>query len=163
MREYQNKDTHKITDYFSFYSLPSTVLGNNKYPVLEAAYLNYYATDVALGENADESGALKERLQALIGDALIVANNAKFDVFNAVTMMDNDYFLKELRVRSYPTFLSYHTFPTPSLTFFCARSQFGSGNGFLNYYLYNWRTAALAGVTAIDGVSAGRGIGVVMV
>lgn len=32
----------------------------------------------------------------------------------------------------------------------------------LYFYLYNWRTPQLAGVTALDGVPAGRGIGVVM-
>lgn len=80
----------------SFYSLPSTVINHPKHGVLEAAYLHYYASDT--GANADEDSTLKERLQHLIGDALIVANNAKFDVFNALTMMDNSLFLKELRV-----------------------------------------------------------------
>ncbi|KIK57706.1 hypothetical protein GYMLUDRAFT_75318 [Collybiopsis luxurians FD-317 M1] len=133
----ENKDTHKITDYVSFYSLPSTVINNPKHGVLEAAYLHYYASDTAFIENADGNGTLKERLQGLIGDALIAANNAKFDVFNAVTMMDNDLFLKELR--------------------------FATGNGFLNFYLYNWRTAPLAGMKEENGVPIGRGIGVVMV
>ena len=36
------------------------------------------------------------------------------------------------------------------------------GDGLLNFYLYNWRTAPLAGVEAVGGVSAGRGVGVVM-
>ncbi|KAF9075181.1 N-myristoyl transferase [Rhodocollybia butyracea] len=133
----ENKDTHKITDFVSFYSLPSTVINHSKHAMLEAAYLHYYASDIAFTENADANGALKERLQALIGDALIVANNAKFDVFNALTMMDNELFLRELR--------------------------FATGNGFLNFYLYNWRTAPLAGLKAENGVPVGRGIGVVMV
>ncbi|KAF5347878.1 hypothetical protein D9757_013416 [Collybiopsis confluens] len=133
----ENKDTHAITDYVSFYSLPSTVINNPKHGLLEAAYLHYYASDSALVEHADENGALKERLQALIKDGLIAAHNASFDVFNAVTMMDNDLFLKE--------------------------SRFATGNGFLNFYLYNWRTAPLAGMRAENGVPIGRGIGVVMV
>jgi glycylpeptide N-tetradecanoyltransferase len=40
--------------------------------------------------------------------------------------------------------------------------QFGSGDGLLNYYLYNWRTAPLAGVEAIGDVGVGRGVGIVM-
>ena len=40
--------------------------------------------------------------------------------------------------------------------------QFHTGDGMLNYYLYNWRTAPLAGMTAVDGVPAGKGIGIVM-
>ena len=42
------------------------------------------------------------------------------------------------------------------------RFQFGQGDGFLHFYLYNWRTAPLAGVEAIGDTPAGRGIGVVM-
>jgi len=133
----ENKDTHKITDFLSFYSLPSTVINHQKHSLLEAAYLHYYASDAAFAENADENGSLSHRLQALIGDALIIANNAKFDVFNALTMMDNNLFLKETR--------------------------FATGNGYLNFYLYNWRTAPLAGMKSENGVSIGSGIGVVMV
>lgn len=72
----------------------------------------------------------------MIGDALVVASEAKFDVFNALTLMDNVPVLQDLK--------------------------FGAGDGILNFYLYNWRTAALAGLNATDGVSAGKGVGVVM-
>lgn len=41
--------------------------------------------------------------------------------------------------------------------------KFAVGNGFLNFYLYNWRTAPLAGMNSENGVPVGRGIGVVMV
>jgi glycylpeptide N-tetradecanoyltransferase len=40
--------------------------------------------------------------------------------------------------------------------------QFGAGDGFLNVYLYNWRTAKLAGMEAVGDVKAGRGVGLVM-
>jgi glycylpeptide N-tetradecanoyltransferase len=40
--------------------------------------------------------------------------------------------------------------------------QFAEGDGFLNFYLYNWRTPALAGMAPVDDVPAGKGIGVVM-
>lgn len=98
----QNPETHQITDFFSFYSLPSTIIGHTKHNLLEAAYLFYYATDVAFQTDLDEnSTVLKRRLQDLIGDAVIVANEAKFDVFNALTLMDNHNFLQDLKVRSF--------------------------------------------------------------
>ena len=69
-----------------------------KHSLLEAAYLFYYATDAAFQENADEDGKLKKRLQEIIGDALVIAAGAGFDVFNALTLMDNDAFLSDLKV-----------------------------------------------------------------
>jgi glycylpeptide N-tetradecanoyltransferase len=44
---------------------------------------------------------------------------AKFDVFNALTLHDNPLFLEDLK--------------------------FGAGDGQLHYYLYNWRTPPIAG------------------
>jgi len=132
----EDPETHKITDFFTFYSLPSTIMNHQKHNLLEAAYLYYYATDVAFQEGAEESGALKKRLTELVRDALIIADQAKFDVFNALTLMDNVDFLEDLK--------------------------FGGGDGLLNFYLYNWRTSPLAGLEAIGDVKAGRGVGVVM-
>ncbi len=66
--------------------------------MLEAAYLYYYATDTAFVENAEEHGLLKRRLTELIGDAIVLADQAKFDVFNALTLMDNQMFLQDLKV-----------------------------------------------------------------
>jgi glycylpeptide N-tetradecanoyltransferase len=132
----EHPETHKITDFFSFYSLPSTVIKHPAHNVLEAAYLFYYATDVAFQEDAEEDGRLKKRLQDLVGDALVIADQNKFDVFNALTLMDNVPILQDLK--------------------------FGAGDGLLNFYLYNWRTSPLAGVEPVGGASAGKGIGVVM-
>ncbi|EPS95440.1 hypothetical protein FOMPIDRAFT_1032890 [Fomitopsis schrenkii] len=132
----ENPETHQITDFFSFFSLPSTVMTTDKHKLLNAAYLFYYATDAAFPVGAEEDGRLKRRLEELIGDCLIIANHCEFDVVNALTLMDNVQFLQDLR---------FHT-----------------GDGMLNYYLYNWRTAPVAGMTAVDGVSAGKGVGIVM-
>ena len=60
----------KITDFFSFYSLESTVIGNHQHNNIRAAYLFYYATESAF---ADDKEALKTRLNALSLDALILA------------------------------------------------------------------------------------------
>lgn len=133
---FENPQTKRITDFFSFYTLPSTIIGNTKHGTLEAAYLFYYATNVAFIPNAEEDGRLHTRLQELIQDALVIADQAKFDVFNVLTLMDNPSFLQDLK--------------------------FAPGNGFLQYYLYNWRTSPLAGVEATSDDPAGRGIGVVM-
>ncbi|KAJ7063841.1 acyl-CoA N-acyltransferase [Mycena amicta] len=127
----ENPATHKITDFFSLYYLPSSLLHPPKpeYHTLEAAYLYYYATD------APEAG-VTDRIRELLGDALIVAQQAGFDVVNAMTVMDS----------------------VPAL----ADLKFGKGDGLLNFYLYNWRTAPLAGMDSVGGVKAGRGVGVVM-
>lgn len=79
---------------------------NSKHNMLQIAYLYYYATDVAFKDGAETDGLLDERLRDLIGDALIIASQCKFDVFNALTLMDNTRFLSPLKVSSL-VFLSY--------------------------------------------------------
>ena len=66
--------TKEITDFFSFYCLESSVIGNQKHDNVRAAYLFYYATETAFEEN--EKG-LKERLNSLISDALILAKKVR--------------------------------------------------------------------------------------
>ena len=56
------------------------------------------ATDAALSDDANMETLLRERLISLIRDAVVLANQCGFDVFNALTMMDNLTFLKALRV-----------------------------------------------------------------
>jgi len=137
----EDPKSHKITDFFSFYSLPSTIMQHPKHALLEAAYLFYYGTATAFEEGAESSGRLKRRLLDLIGDALVIANEARFDVLNALTLMDNHLVLADLK--------------------------FGQGDGLLNFYLYNWRTSQLEGNQALTaeqggGQGVGRGVGVVM-
>ena len=123
--------------------------------MLDAAYLYYYATETAFEPQAEKSGALKRRLENLIKDALIVADRAKFDVFNALTLMDNVPLLEPLKVRRAS---DCHRSNVLKFDF-----QFGAGDGLLNYYLYNWRTSPLAGMEGKDGVKPGQGVGVVMI
>lgn len=66
----EDAHTKKITDFVSFYSLESSVIGNPKHKEVRAAYLYYYASETAFNEK--EKG-FKERLQLLINDALIEA------------------------------------------------------------------------------------------
>ncbi|XP_047325774.1 glycylpeptide N-tetradecanoyltransferase 1 [Impatiens glandulifera] len=96
----ESPETHEITDFCSFYTLPSSILGNQNYTNLKAAY-SYYNVST------------KTPLLQLMNDALIVAKRNDYDVFNALDVMENELFLKELK--------------------------FGPGDGKLHYYLYNYR------------------------
>lgn len=66
----EDPTSHKITDFFSFYCLESSVIGNQKYDNVRAAYLFYYASETAF---VKEEKGLKERLNLLMTDALILA------------------------------------------------------------------------------------------
>ncbi|EOY27160.1 Glycylpeptide N-tetradecanoyltransferase [Theobroma cacao] len=96
----ESSETHEITDFCSFYTLSSLILGNQNHSTLKAAY-SYYNIST------------KTPLLQLMNDALIVAKQKDFDVFNALDVMHNESFLKELK--------------------------FGPGDGSLHYYLYNYR------------------------
>ncbi|KAL8522572.1 hypothetical protein ACS0TY_012648 [Phlomoides rotata] len=96
----ESPESHEITDFCSFYCLPSSILGSQNHTILKAAY-SYYNVST------------KTPLLQLMNDALIVAKKMDFDVFNALDVMHNETFLKELK--------------------------FGPGDGKLHYYLYNYR------------------------
>lgn len=66
----EDPSSHRITDFFSFYLLESSVIGNQKHDHVRAAYHFYYATEKAFEE---QEKSLKERLNALMFDALILA------------------------------------------------------------------------------------------
>ncbi|KAI5382984.1 hypothetical protein KIW84_070405 [Lathyrus oleraceus] len=96
----ESPESHEVTDFCSFYTLPSSILGNANYSNLKAAY-SFYNVSTATP------------LLQLMNDTLIVAKQKDFDVFNALDVMQNETFLKELK--------------------------FGPGDGKLHYYLYNYR------------------------
>ncbi|KAL9017453.1 MAG: hypothetical protein Q9185_005215 [Variospora sp. 1 TL-2023] len=150
----EDPSTHKITDFFSFYCLESSVIKNPKHDTVRAAYMFYYATEAAF---AEQEKGLKQRLNELMNDALVLAKRVSFsvdsqgverkltisqfnfDVFNALTLLDNPLFLEQ--------------------------QKFGPGDGQLHYYIYNYRTEPIAG--GVDGkndVDEKRrgGVGVVM-
>lgn len=68
---YVVKEGDVITDFISFYSLPSSVSGNALHTHLNAAYLFYYAPK---GMGSD-----KERKTALIQDALVESKNVRMN------------------------------------------------------------------------------------
>lgn len=92
--------THKISDVMSFYSLPSSVLKHPEHKILNVAYSFYNVPG-------------KYSATQLASDALILAKNKGYDVFNALDLMENNEFLEDLK--------------------------FGVGDGNLHYYLFNWR------------------------
>lgn len=100
----ENESTGEVTDMVSMYHLPSTIIGHQKYKTLRAVYSFYNV-------------ATTMELKDLLHDCLIQAKNEGADVFNALDLMENQTFLKDLK--------------------------FGMGDGYLQYYLYNWRSPTL--------------------
>lgn len=80
--------------------MPSSVLRHPVHNMLNVAYSYYYFNN-------------KHALLDLSKDALILAKEKGYDVYNALDIMKNDEYLKELK--------------------------FGVGDGNLHYYFYNWR------------------------
>ncbi|PRT52498.1 Glycylpeptide N-tetradecanoyltransferase [Wickerhamiella sorbophila] len=120
----------RIVDFVSYYGIDSTVLGNEKYPSLKVAYSYYYAT-------AAPFEARQERLEKVFEATLIVAKQQGYDVFNALTLLDNPLFLDSLK--------------------------FGAGDGLLYYYLFNYKTKPISGGIDRSGqVNGPGGVGVVM-
>lgn len=77
----------KITDFFSFYCLESTVLGHEKHNSIRAAYLFYYATETALQTDILDKVLLKKRLNELMHDALIVAKKVREKISFVVRLL----------------------------------------------------------------------------
>lgn len=73
-----------ITDFVSYYTLPSTVMHHPVHKSLKAAYSFYnVAKDISWCQ--------------LMTDALISARQLNFDVFNALDLMENSEFLSQLK------------------------------------------------------------------
>ncbi|KAA8591606.1 hypothetical protein FQN60_016980, partial [Etheostoma spectabile] len=73
-----------LTDFVSFYTLPSTVMHHPLHTSLKAAYSFY---------NVHTQTPLLD----LMNDALILAKLKGFDVFNALDLMENKVFLEKLK------------------------------------------------------------------
>ncbi|TWW70285.1 putative all-trans-retinol 13,14-reductase [Takifugu flavidus] len=74
----------KVTDFLSFYTLPSTIMNHPVHHSLKAAYSFYNVHTVT-------------PLLDLMQDALILAKSKGFDVFNALDLMENKTFLEKLK------------------------------------------------------------------
>lgn len=111
-------ENKKITDFFSFNNIESSVINNSKHKVIRVAYMFYYGSESGLTQPYDRA-AHKARMNELVHDALILAKTEKFDVFNALSLMDNGLFLQQ--------------------------QKFGAGDGQLHYYVFNYRAHPIAG------------------
>ena len=101
----EDVETKEIKEFISFYNLPSSIIGHPVYKELKAAYGYYYFV------------SKKENMTPLLKDALILAKQAGFDVFNCLhTMHYGDAF--------------------DSL-------KFGKGDGTLQFYAFNWKMPQL--------------------
>eukprot|EP01083_Nonionella_stella_P017732 49661_1 len=93
----ENEETQTVTDFISFYELPSSIMNHPKYKGMRAAY-SYYnvATSVSWSK--------------IMYDSLILANQLKFDVFNSLDVMENQTFLKELKFKIGDGHLQYYLY-----------------------------------------------------
>jgi glycylpeptide N-tetradecanoyltransferase len=103
-----------LTDFVSFYTLPSTVMNHPTHTSIKAAYSFY---------NVSTATPWVELMQ----DALVLAKREDFDVFNALDLMENRCAVNRNHERN--LFSSE----------FLEKLKFGIGDGNLQYYLYNWR------------------------
>ncbi|GJZ62574.1 glycylpeptide N-tetradecanoyltransferase 1-like protein [Tanacetum coccineum] len=80
----ESLETRDVTDFCSFYTLPSMILGHQNYSTLKTAY-SYYNVST------------RTPLLQLMNDALIMAKKNGYDVFNALDLMENATILRELK------------------------------------------------------------------
>ena len=79
----KTNEDNKVTDFISFYCLPSSILQNKNYKKLMAAYSFF---------NINTSCTFKELMQC----AIILAKKAGFDVYNCLDIMENETVFKDL-------------------------------------------------------------------
>ncbi|ANQ10762.1 Glycylpeptide N-tetradecanoyltransferase [Plasmodium coatneyi] len=94
---YVNEEGGKIKDMISFYSLPSQILGNDKYSTLNAAYSFYNVTTTTTFKN-------------LMQDAILLAKRNNFDVFNALEVMQNKSVFEDLKFGEGDGSLKYYLY-----------------------------------------------------
>lgn len=73
-----------VTDFLSFYMLPSSIMHHPTHKLLRAAYSFYNVTT-------------ETPYETLMNDALILAKKKDFDVFNALDLMHNKEILEKLK------------------------------------------------------------------
>jgi glycylpeptide N-tetradecanoyltransferase len=91
------EDEKTITDFMSFYSLPSSILKNPDHSTLNAAYSYYNVTTT-------------DRMPELMKDTLIRARDLGYDVFNCLDVMDNKPCLEPLKFGCGDGHLQYYLY-----------------------------------------------------
>lgn len=122
----------KVTDFLSFYTLPSTIMNHPVHRTLKAAYsfYNVHTTTPLIDLMSDALILAKSVCSACLNAFISVWRLPRselivfvlfvqkgFDVFNALDLMENKTFLEKLK--------------------------FGIGDGNLQYYLYNWKCPSM--------------------
>jgi glycylpeptide N-tetradecanoyltransferase len=75
------EDAQTVTDFVSFYNLPSSILKHESHKILNAAYSYYNVTTT-------------NRMEELQKDALVYARDTGHDVFNCLDVMENGKYLE---------------------------------------------------------------------
>ncbi|KAL1790028.1 Glycylpeptide N-tetradecanoyltransferase 1 [Sigmodon hispidus] len=86
-----------LTDFLSFYMLPSTIMNHSTHKSLKAAYSFYHVHT-------------QTPLPDLMSDALVLAKMKGFDVFNALDLMENKTFLEKLKFGIGDSNLQYYLY-----------------------------------------------------
>jgi glycylpeptide N-tetradecanoyltransferase len=96
-------DEKQITDFVSFYNLPSQILKQegHTHTRMNVAYLYYY--------HNSEFNSLTELMKYTLYFAKELADE-KFDVFNCLQIMDNHLFLNELKFGVGDGVLNYYMY-----------------------------------------------------
>jgi len=81
INSYVVEDSKTITDFFSFYTLPSSILKHETHKLLRVAYSFYNVSTT-------------NRLRQGIEDMLVIARDLGYDVYNALDVMENTEFLE---------------------------------------------------------------------
>lgn len=100
----EDPETSAITDFISFYSLPSTLLKHEVHKTLKACYSFFNFGN-------------KNTIKNLLKNALILANKLGFDVFNALNIMENETVFTDLLFGKGSGTLKYYfyNFMTPEI------------------------------------------------
>ena len=127
----------KLTDFVSFYTLPSTVMNHPQHTSIK---VSQHSTIVIIcyilfpqAAYSFYNVSTETPWPDLMGDALVLAKKTNFDVFNALDLMENRYLAVEIQV-FYCDFKNDFAFSE-----FLEKLKFGIGDGNLQYYLYNWK------------------------
>ena len=102
-----NAQSGEVTDFISYYTLNSSVLQDTQHDKIYAAYAYYNFVE----------GNDHERMHSMMRDALILAKQAQFDVFNMTEVLKHGLVKQDL--------------------------MFKPGDGRLAHYLYNWRIKSI--------------------
>ena len=104
----EDETSGEVSDFISFYELNSSVLDHEHHDKIVAAYGYYNFVQ----------GNVPERMKQLMRDALILAKQRGYDVFNMTEVLKHGLVKHDL--------------------------MFKPGDGRLAHYLYNWRMKSLS-------------------